>query len=168
LKKNDLPAPTVLARRDAWRLGLPIPSNFQFNDWYLSLCIAEHHLIYFVDEVLAEYRIHADNMHSTMVRDRWAEPIIMEVLARFLDSPGRREEKRRYRNEIYATQYRQLADQYFWFDLLADARRCYWEAIRRRPDRYIRLDVLRRLIGTYIGRQRYDRLRDFANLAIGR
>ena len=161
LKTNDLPAPTVLARRDAWRLGLPIPLNFKFNDWYLSLCIAEHHLIYFVDEVLAEYRIHADNMHSAMVRDRWAEPIIMEVLARFLDSPGRREEKRRHRNEIYATQYRQLADQYFGFDLLADARRCYWQAIRRRPDQYIRPDVLRRLIGTYIGRQRVRALARF-------
>ena len=40
LKRNDLPAPTVLARREAWALGLPIPPNLKFNDWYLSLAIA--------------------------------------------------------------------------------------------------------------------------------
>lgn len=168
LRRNDLPAPTVLARREAWALGLPIPPKFKFNDWYLSLSIAEHWLIYFIDEVLADYRIHSNNMHSSMVRDGWAEPIIMEILERFLSSPGRRKEKMRHRNEIFATQYRQLADQYFWVGRFADARRCYWEAIRRHPDRHIRPDVLRRLIGTYIGPQRYERLKGLAKTAVKR
>jgi glycosyltransferase involved in cell wall biosynthesis len=168
LRRNDLPAPTVLARREAWSLGLPIPPKFKYNDWYLSLSIAEHWLIYFIDDVLADYRIHSNNMHSAMLRDRWGEQIIMEVLERFLDSPGRREEKQRNRDEIYATQYRQLADQYFGADLLADARRCYWQAIRRRPHQHIRPDVLRRLIGTYMGRQRYQRLRGLAKMAVKR
>jgi glycosyltransferase involved in cell wall biosynthesis len=166
LKRNDLPAPTVLARREAWALGLPIPSKLRFNDWYLSLSIAEHKLIYFVDEVLADYRIHANNMHYTMVRDRWVEPIIMEVLERFLDSPGRDEQKRRHRSEIYAAQYRQLAEQYFGCDLLVDARRCYWEAIRRRPDQHVRPDVLRRMIGAYIGRRHYEIMKGLAKRAL--
>ena len=168
LKQNDLPAPTVLARREAWALGLPIPFNLRFNDWYLSLSIAQCWPMFFVDEVLADYRIHHNNMHYTSVRDRWAEPIIMEVLERFLDSPGREKEKRRNRNEIYAAQYRVLADQYFGCDLLADARRCYWQAILRRPDQHTRFDVLRRLFGTYIGRSRYEGMKDFTKRAIGR
>jgi glycosyltransferase involved in cell wall biosynthesis/predicted SAM-dependent methyltransferase len=163
LKRNDLPAPTVLARREAWTLGLPIPSRFEFNDWYLSLSIAEQWQTYFVDEVLADYRVHPNSMSHVMIRDRWAEPIIIEVLERILGSPGREEEKRRHRNEIYAAQYRQLADEYFGCDLLNDARRCYWAAIRRRPDQHIRPDVLRRLLGTYVGRRRYEGMKAFAN-----
>jgi glycosyltransferase involved in cell wall biosynthesis len=168
LKQNDLPAPTVLARREAWALGLPIPSTLRFNDWYLSLSIAQHWPMFFVDEVLADYRIHDNNMHYTSVRDRWAEPVIMEVLERFLASPGREQEKCRHRSEIYAAQYRQLADQYFGCDLLADARRCYWQAIRRRPDQHTRAEVLRRLFATYLGRQRYECVKGFSKRALGR
>jgi glycosyltransferase involved in cell wall biosynthesis len=168
LKRNDLPAPTVLARREAWALGLPIPPEFKFNDWYLSLSIAELRLTYFVDEVLAEYRIHDNNMHYAMIREGWAEPIIMDVLQRFLYSPGREQEKRRHANEIYAAQYRQLADQYFGYDQMEDARRCYWNAIRRRPDQHIRPDVLRRLLGAYMGRRGYERTKVLARRAIGR
>jgi glycosyltransferase involved in cell wall biosynthesis len=162
LKRNDLPAPTVLARREAWALGLPIPPSLKFNDWYLSLSIAQHWLLYFVDDVLADYRIHANNMHSIMVRHHWAEPIILEVLDRVLRSPGREHEKRKHSNEIYAAQYHQLADQYFGCDLLSDARRCYWQAICRRPDQHIQGDVLRRLLGSYIGRRQYEALKGFA------
>jgi glycosyltransferase involved in cell wall biosynthesis len=168
LKQNDLPAPTVLARREAWALGLPIPPSLKFNDWYLSLSIAEHWLVYFVDEVLADYRIHGNSMHHVMVRDRWAEPIIMEVLEKFLGSPGRESEKRQHRNEIYAAQYRQLADQYFGCNLLDDARRCYWQAVLRRPDQHARSDVLRRLLGSYMGRWRYEGIKGFAKRALGR
>ena len=168
LKRNDLPAPTVLARREAWALGLPIPSHLKFNDWYLSLSIAERWPLFFVDEVLADYRIHGNNMHSVMIRERWAEPIIMEVLERFLSSPNRQEEKRAHRNAIYAEQYRQLADQYFYWDLLTDARRCYWQAIMRRPDLHGRAEVLRRLFGTYLGRDRYENLKGFTKRALGR
>src|SRR5262249_74665 len=109
LRRNDLPAPTVLGRREAWALGLPIPANLRFNDWYLSLAIAERWPMFFVDEVLADYRVHPKNMHSALIRDRSVEPIIMDVLQRFLGSPGREQEKRDHREEIYAAQFRQLA-----------------------------------------------------------
>ena len=124
--------------------------------------------MFFIDEVLADYRVHANNMHSTMIRERWAEPIIMDVLERFVDCPGRETEKRRHRNEIYAAQYHHLADQYFGCDLLADARRCYWQAIRRRPSEHARAEVFRRLFGTYVGRHRYERVKGFAMRVLGR
>jgi glycosyltransferase involved in cell wall biosynthesis len=167
LKRNDLPAPTVLARREAWALGLPIPATLRFNDWYLSLSIAERWPIFFLDEVLADYRIHGNNMHYAMIRERWAEPIIMEVLERFLSSPGREKDKKRHCNEIYASQFRHLADQYFGCELLSDARRCYWQAIRRRPDQHTRTEVLRRLLGTYIGRRRYELAKGLTKRALG-
>jgi glycosyltransferase involved in cell wall biosynthesis len=167
LKRNDLPAPTVLGRREAWARGLPIPPKLMFNDWYLSLSIAERWPLYFVDDVIADYRVHANNMHNAMVRDRWGEPIIMDVLERFLGSPGREAEKRQHRNEIYAAQYRQLADQYFGCGLFADARRCYWEALRRRPDQLARPEVLRRLFGTYVGRSGYERVKRVAKRVLG-
>lgn len=166
LKRNDLPAPTVLARREAWALGLPIPPKLKFNDWYLSLSITERWPVFFIDQVLAEYRIHEQNMHSAMIRNRWAEPIIMEVLDRFVFSSVREQELRRHRNEIYAAQYRQLADQYFGCDLFADARRCYWQAILRRPDQHAYPEVLRRLCGTYIGRRGYEVLKGFGRRAL--
>ena len=167
LKRNDVPAPTVLARREAWAHGLPIPNHLKFNDWYLSLCIAQCWPLFFIDEVIADYRVHNNNMHTAMIRDRWAEPMIMEVLKKFLASPGREAEKRKHRSEIYAAQYRQLADSYFGCDLLSDARRCYWQAIFRRPDLHICADVLRRLAGTYIGRRTYEGVKGLAKRATG-
>lgn len=167
LKRNDLPAPTVLARREAWALGLPIPSHLHFNDWYLSLSIAERWPLYFIDEVLADYRIHATNMHHVMVRDGWAEPMIMEVLAYFLASPGRENEKSKQYKEIYAAQFRQLADQYFGCGRLSDARRCYWQALLRRPHQHAHPDALRRLVGTYIGSARYEKFKGLAKRALG-
>jgi hypothetical protein len=89
------------------------------------------------------------------------------VLERFLDSPGREKEKRRNRNESFAAQYRQLADDYFGCNLLADARRCYLRAILRRPDQHARPEVLRRLLGTYIGRRRYEGLKGLTKRALG-
>jgi glycosyltransferase involved in cell wall biosynthesis len=168
LKRNDLPAPTVLARREAWATGLPIPDRLRFNDWYLSLSIAQCWPLFFVDEVLADYRIHDNNMHRAMIRDRWAEAIILEVVEQFLASPVRGREMRRHSNEIYAAQYRQLADEYFGCNLAADARRCYWQAILRRPDLYASVDVLRRLFGTYIGLRRYERVKKFAKRMLER
>lgn len=162
LKRNDLPAPTVLGRREAWQLAVPIPAHMHFNDWYISLSIAERWSVYFIDEVLADYRVHANNMHHAMVRDGWAEPIIVEVLARFLETPWREKEKRKYRNEIYAAQYRELADQYFGCNRLADARRCYWQAVLRRPDQHVCFGVMRRLIGAYLGLRRYEEIKGLA------
>jgi glycosyltransferase involved in cell wall biosynthesis len=165
LKRNDLPAPTVLARREAWALGLPIPGNLKFNDWYLSLSIAERWPLFFIDEVLADYRIHDNNMHYTMIRDRWGESIILEVLERFLSAPGREKDNREQRNQIYAAQYNMLADQYFGCGLLTDARRCYWQAIFHCPGLYVRSGVARRLFGSYVGLDRYERLKRFAKQA---
>src|SRR5262249_199133 len=130
--------------------------------------IAQRWPLYFINDVLADYRIHDNNMHGAMIRDRWGEPIIMEVLESFLESPGREKEKRKHRNEIYAAQYRRLADQYFGFDLLADGRRCYWEAILRRPSQHARSDVVRHLFGTYIGREGYERAKVLAKRVLGR
>jgi len=124
--------------------------------------------MFFVDEVIADYRVHPNNMHSAMFRESWVEPIIMEVLERFLGSPAREQEKRKHRNEIYAAQFRLLADGYFGCDLLTDARRCYWKAIVRRPDQHAQPEVFRRLLGTYIGRRRYDSAKSFAKWALGR
>jgi glycosyltransferase involved in cell wall biosynthesis len=168
LKRNDIPAPTVLARREAWMLGLPIPDQLKFNDWYLSLSIAERWPLFFVDEVLADYRIHDNNMHSAMIKERWAEPIILEVINKFLSAPGRESEKRDHRNEIYAAQYKQLADDYFGSELLTDARRCYFNAILHSPGLVGRSEVLRRFLGTFLGRAGYKRVKGLTNRALGR
>ena len=66
LKRNDVPAPTVLARREAWAHGLPIPNHLKFNDWYLSLCIAQRWPLFFINEVIADYRVHNNNMHTAI------------------------------------------------------------------------------------------------------
>ena len=55
---------------------LPVPSDLSFLDWYITTGIAQSWQTHFVDEALADYRVHPTNMHGTMIRDRTGERTI--------------------------------------------------------------------------------------------
>jgi glycosyltransferase involved in cell wall biosynthesis len=61
LEKNYICAPTVVARREAWMSAWPVPDGLTFNDWYFNVMLARHHEYYYVNKVLADYRVHPLN-----------------------------------------------------------------------------------------------------------
>lgn len=156
LEENFVPAPTTLMRREALQPLLPVPAELKFLDWYLTTGIAESWDSFYVAEVLADYRIHTTNMHRTMIRDRTGEATSFRILDALFRSPVRHEEKRCWRNRIYACNYLVYADKYFGYGMNADARRCYLSAIRYRPSYLLRGDIFRRLAATLTSRRMYE------------
>jgi glycosyltransferase involved in cell wall biosynthesis len=160
LEKNIICAPTAIARREAWHKVMPIPAGLAFNDWYLNIMMARHYDFYYVNRVVADYRVHSSNHHNKIVRDRSEEPSILQLLDRVFQERETRSDleaqKRKAKGRIYSAQYVTLADKYFGLEMNADARRCYLQAIRNRPACLISPGVQRRLAATLIGRTRYE------------
>jgi glycosyltransferase involved in cell wall biosynthesis len=163
LKTNFICAPTVIARREAWLKALPVPDHLAFHDWWFTVLMARAWDFCYVDDELADYRVHPHNYHATIIRNGSEEPSIFWLLDRVFSESERDPEleakKQQSRRRIYAAHYLTLADKYFGFRMDADARRCYLSALRRRPDLLGRPDVLRHLFGALAGHTRYERIK---------
>ena len=167
LRRNFICAPSVMARREAWLNALPVPEWLAFNDWYFTLMIAREYEFYYVDEVLAEYRVHGANHHSRIVLNKTEEPSIFWLLNEIFRTPEKSPEleaaKQGERRRIYGAQYFDMAEKYFGCGFDADARRCYLAAIRQCPAYLSRAGVVRRLLATYVGRGAYESLKATVN-----
>jgi glycosyltransferase involved in cell wall biosynthesis len=159
LEENFVPAPATLFRAGALKTVLPIPSHLRFIDWYLTLGVAENWNFHFIDEVLADYRIHTQNMHRAMIRDRKGEESSRWMIEHSLAQPGWRAEKRAARRRILAAHYLTYADKYFGHVMNAEARRCYLQAVRHCPAWFFRAGIFRRLAATLLPRQAYERIK---------
>lgn len=160
LRKNYICAPTVIARREAWMAAWPVPQGLAFNDWYFNVMLARRHEFYFVDEVLADYRVHPQNHHSRIVLDKSEEQslfwVLDKVYAETEQSSELQGEKDLAKQDVYAAHYLDLATKYFGVGYFADARRCYWQALMRKPGLWFRTDVARRFMGTLLGPRAYE------------
>jgi hypothetical protein len=171
LKRNYVCAPTVIARRELWWDALPVPAHLAFTDWYHNLMMARWSDFYYVDEALAEYRVHPGNLHSRMFQDGREEATIRYLLDRIFQEMEVSEEleraKQAARHEVYAAQLVTLADKYFGELMNADARRCYLEAMRHRPGLILNAAVLRRTLATMLSRSAYEGLKRIVRPGLG-
>jgi len=160
LETNFICSAAVIARREAWLKTLPVPSHLAFHDWYFTVMMAREHDFYYINRVLADYRVHSLNHHSRVVQNKTEEPSIFWLLDQIFNQPEKaselEEQKKRVRNRVYGAQYLALANKYFGFQMEADAKRCYLNALRHQPQYFFRLDVIRHLMGALIGRRAYD------------
>jgi glycosyltransferase involved in cell wall biosynthesis len=172
LERNFICAPSVIARRSAWLEAAPVPEHLAFNDWYFTVMMAREHEFYYVDEVIAEYRVHGANHHSMIAREKTEEASILWVLDRVFasaeSSPEIERAKRAARRRIYGAKYLEMGDKYFGWSHEADSRRCYLAAVRHRPAYLAHFGLLHRLAATCIGRPRYDQLKSMARNVLGR
>lgn len=160
MQTNFVCAPTVIARRDAWLAALPIEPGLAFHDWWFTLNIARRAPVYYRAAVLADYRIHGANYHVAIERSRSSEASTFRFLELLFTSPepdARQEaEKHRRRKAIYGTHYLSFAQKYFYAGMNRDARRCFWQAVRRQPSLLLRADVARQFAATLTSRRMYD------------
>jgi glycosyltransferase involved in cell wall biosynthesis len=163
LERNYVCAPTVAARREAWIDALPVPQGLAFNDWYFTLMAARRWPLSYVDEPLADYRIHGTNHHTTVSRNRSEERSVIWLLDRLFEQseahPALEAAKRKARRRIYARHYLDFADKYFGFGMTGDARRCYLSAMRHRPGLAGQPGVARRLLASLTSRRAYESLK---------
>jgi glycosyltransferase involved in cell wall biosynthesis len=160
LELNFVCAPTTCGRREAWQRFLPIPGHLAFSDWYFSVNMARHYQFYFVNRVLADYRVHAENMHLRTILDRTEESSIFwmldNVYATPESDPVMERVKQRARRRVYGAHYMTLGNKYFGCNLDADAARCYKRLLRYQPMKIFDMRFLSRLAATFVGRGLYE------------
>ena len=171
LLKNYLPAPTTIGRTKIWQKLLPIPPILHYLDYYMTTQAAHVCDFAFVNEVLADYRIHLGNQHSRMVLDKTGESSTFEILKMAFNRPEYKYEKIKYIKQIEGACYLDYANKYFGEGMDVDAKRCYWAAIKRDLFLMSNLEIVRRLLGTYLGYNLYNKVKRkfniFKDLIIG-
>lgn len=171
LARNFICAPSVLARRQAWLDVAPVPAHLAFNDWYFTVMMARRHDFYYVNQVVAEYRVHDANHHAAITRSKQEEPSILWVLDQVFSTPEQdatlEHAKQRARRQVYGAQYLDLANKYFGVGLDADARRCYVRALGCAPALLAQAGVFRHLLGTLVGRRLYESSKAIVKTAVG-
>ncbi len=160
LEKNFICAPSLIARREAWINALPVPEGLAFNDWYFTLTMAREYEFCYLDQVLADYRVHDANHHSKVVREKTEEPSIFWLLDHIFSTPEKsavlETAKQGARRRIYGAQFLDMAEKYFGYGYNEDARRCYLAAFRKRPSFFLRFGPCRRFAATVLGRTIYE------------
>lgn len=156
LHSNFLPAPGTIGRTEAWRAALPIPAHLHYLDYYMTTQAAQVWDFAFVDDVLADYRIHPGNQHSRMVLDGTGERSTLAMLELAMVRQEQAEAKGAARQSIFAANYLAYAEKYFGAQMNVDARRCYGEAFRRQPSLLFRPGVVRRFLAVSLGRTIYE------------
>jgi len=166
LKQHFVTAPTILGRTSHWRRAIPIPTGMNFCDWYMNLTMAETAPVVVIDKIVADYRVHPLNMHTTKVHDGMGERVTLQVLDRFLYNSPRSAELAPWRSEIMALHQADWGNKYFAAGMAADASRCYRAALRSDPTQSWKGRFMHRYIGLLVGRNSYDRAKRMARLLV--
>lgn len=157
LVDNFIPITTVLVRRAVINEMMPFRSDLAFLDWYMNLRIAQRHPLYYLAETLAEYRIHGKNQHLRFARDTTYPVTVLRILDEFFDSPERESETRKIRSRVYASTYLEFGNRAFATNQMDHARQYYLQALRYQPLIATHPGPMRRLLGTWLGTERYNR-----------
>lgn len=165
LKRNCVHATTVIARREAWMQALPVPPRLSFSDWWFNLQIARRYELYYVNAVIADYRVHGANHHARVAIDGTEEASVVDILNRIFSETeadaGLEASKRAMRGPIYAQQYLAAAEKYFVYGNHKDARRCFWNAFRAQPASLLSARELRCVVGSFLKPEWYGAGRAF-------
>jgi glycosyltransferase involved in cell wall biosynthesis len=167
IERHFVTAPTILGRTSHWVRAIPIPTGMNFCDWYMNLTMAETAPVVVMDKVVADYRLHPLNMHTTKVYDGMGERVTLEVLDRFLYNSPRSAELSPRAKAILAVHYADWGNKYFGAHMDADASRCYYAALRFHPAQYWKGRFMHRYIGLLVGRTTYERVKRVARLLVG-
>jgi len=171
LEENFICSPTAIARREAWLKALPVPEGLAFHDWYFTLLMAREHDFYYVNHVLADYRVHALNHHGRIVSDKSEESSIFRLLDQIFAEKEKNQEleaaKGNLKPRIYGAHHLTLATKYFGLGMYRDSRRCYLRSIRLRPSYLFEPALLRRLAATYMGRRGYAQAKELLKPVLG-
>jgi hypothetical protein len=132
----------------------------------MNLTLAETAPVVVIDKIVADYRVHPLNMHTTKVRDGMGERVTLQVLDRFLYNSPRSAEFAPLANAILALHYADWGDKYFGARMDANASRCYRAALRFDPTEWWKGRFMHRYIGLLFGRTIYERVKRIAHMLV--
>jgi glycosyltransferase involved in cell wall biosynthesis len=149
LKEYYINAPTIMFRREAFERALPMPAHLNnFIDWYISLKVLEKGKAYYIDDPVAFYRVHPQNMHKQMIANKTGEKVTLFILDEFVrDNPAISTSLKR---RILYKNYFVLAEKYFGVQNWKAARKKYFMALQNSFTAWRSLNLWKHLVGTMI------------------
>ncbi len=150
-----IPAPAIVARREAWQTALPLADDLIFCDFDLALNMLSHWDLVHIPRILAKYRIHDGNIHTTsFTKQRRGENSIMKSTLAILEKTDLLSAAEKA--EILEMRYLSFADSYFGLGSMEDARRCYHKGLKinRLGEQKA---YWRRYLASYIGTGTYNK-----------
>lgn len=151
-KKYYIAAPSIIARREAWQIGFPVPAPYDALDWYLSLKMSLNWKFYFLNKPLASYRVHSTNMHTSQIFNKKEEVVTLALFEDILDKSGL---TKKLVNNLKSSSILVLAEKYFGMGMYDDAKRCYLSAIKY-DFSALSLNHIKHLLGTFVGKKIYN------------
>ncbi len=151
-----IPAPTIMARREAWAVALPLPDDLIYCDFDLALKVLSQFDLAYIDKPLAKYRVHAGNIHTVGMRQRKAEYSVWKTINHFLDNDTLLSEADK--NDVKKARHLAFGDSYFGLGMLQDARRCYRKALKF-SELLTTRGYGRRYFATFINRGMYENIK---------
>lgn len=126
---NFLCVSAVMIKRCAWeRIGFSYDEKVPFSeDWWIYLRIGLRYQFYYINDVLAYYRLHEGSIRRGLLESFQAERSIRYILEHFFALRDLPDDVLRLKKKVFAKQLAWFADQYFNLDKHSDARRCLRE-----------------------------------------
>ncbi|MFN7918904.1 MAG: hypothetical protein U0Q16_02335 [Bryobacteraceae bacterium] len=127
----------------------------------MSIQMARKWKFAYLDEVLADYRLHPTNMHRAMIKEKYGEATTIGVLEELFAAENFGRDHESTRRRVFSANYTTLANKYFGAGMLSDARRCYLAALKYSP-RTASSTLFRRLAATYLDPAVYSSIKQLA------
>lgn len=137
---NPIPHHATVVRKECLdELGGYDPALTTTHDWDLWLRLSRKHPAVFIDEHLANYRVHESNISRSRSRSGEKERLIIALLDRVFKAEGLPERLFQEKKEIYARAYLDIAEGY---RVIADRmrmRKSWFQALRlsRKPGLFL-------------------------------
>lgn len=159
--EHVVPAASALMRRAPLADALNGVHEFAFVDWYFLLRVARLHQAAYRAQTLADYRLHPNNRHRTLAEHPRYEATVLHILDQLFAEPDHAAEKRASRRRIYALTYLRFAEFSFARGDLHGARTRYTQAFALQPSHALSPQHARHYAATFMGAERYGRIKSF-------
>lgn len=154
-------APAVIARKEAWQAVLPWPISMGPGDWLGHLKMANAGWLFaYVDEVLAEYRLHGQGMHIAYMQNTQGEQSTDKILDEMFALAGDKISATKAK-QIRARHHQRLAFAYIGQQRYQDAKRILFSAIRKKPGLLLEKNVVIQWLALSLGYPRYIALKRY-------
>jgi glycosyltransferase involved in cell wall biosynthesis len=166
LETSYICAPAVIARKEAWQSVLPWTTNMGPGDWWGHLKMANAGWLFaYVDEVIADYRLHGQGMHIAYVQTTQGEQSINKILDDIFATAGEKISAAQAR-KIRARHYQRLAFAYIAQQRYSDAKRILFSAIRKKPVLLLEKNVVIQCLALCLGYSRYISLKRYLGRSV--
>lgn len=144
LRRNFIGTPTVVVRKRCLdQLGLFDESLRTTADWDLWLRLSRRHQISYLDQILAKYRLHDQNIHKDMERKTRNR---FRILDKVFSDPELPESARELEQLAYGHAHLVIGRAYFARRQMRQARHYLIEAVKLHPSLLFTWD----LVGTFL------------------